>query len=116
MEKLEAEGMVILDIPEPENSWDLQTPLGRARLYFEGKKTPVPTYTPPVNGDVVHRLNLDGVRGVLQSRTLSREPQQSDADRCVLQARRPGLPSMRQKIKLRTLEVRRPLHNQLQMA
>ena len=47
MEKLEAEGMVILDIPEPENSWDLQTPQGRARLYFEGKKTPVPTYIPP---------------------------------------------------------------------
>lgn len=47
MEKLEAKGMMILDIPEPENSWDLQTPQGRAQLYFESKNTPVPIHIPP---------------------------------------------------------------------
>ncbi|MED5579478.1 MAG: molybdopterin-dependent oxidoreductase [Nitrospinota bacterium] len=47
IEDLEKKGVISLDIPEGKVSWDLKTKHGRAQIYFEDKKHPVPEHTPP---------------------------------------------------------------------
>ena len=46
-EKLEAEGCVVLDVPDPVPRRELATPHGRAQLYFEELEHRAPAHFPP---------------------------------------------------------------------
>ena len=62
IEKLEAEGQIILDVPDAAAGWDLATPHGRAQVYFEEIPQHTPTHFPPeddaANGEMSYPLQL----------------------------------------------------------
>lgn len=61
IEKLEAEGWLPLEVPDPAPDWELATPHGRAQLYFEELEARVPAHFPPeeaADGEARHPLRL----------------------------------------------------------
>ncbi len=60
LERLEAEGYVTLNVPEARPSWRLDTPHGRAQVYFENLAERVPAHFPPQQeaDDALHPLHL----------------------------------------------------------